>query len=766
MGLTVTSVIPKLPPPDARTTNQLPPNIGQRTKPNRNDPWEAQIAQELRGRINEWQTADGEWLRNARFELDFLDNHFLAEENGHDKGREMEEIGRSAFCIDMLGPSIDLMVNQARVAKISANFIPIAEGADQATADIRQGLYRNIERVSKAAIARETAYQLAVSVGRGYERVIIEDEPGPTFQKRIGIQRVDNIESIALDPTCLDFNYADAAWGYAFEDIWKQDAEQRHGEDLSEHGGLDLMGIALTDSEREIWFPKDKIRIGEYWRKVWKRREVWRLSDGREMWQSEVPAGAVLADDGQPNVKMKMDYYFEWRLMSGTQTIERRIWPGKYIPIIVFIGREVFRGRRSKIHRGMIRPAIAPSRIYDVMFSRMVDEVGLSPLPHLFAPEGSLSPEQEKKVSEINRHTWAVITYTLKKDDQGQYAPAPQWRNATADIGAIVQACKMAQDNLDRVLNTYAPNRGQAIADQSGKAIREIKDSGDLAHANLPDNYNRSIIHEATVVNDLMDFVYTNRQAITITHPDEKTARVIINGEYQDEKSGKIKQHLFGAGKYGVTITAGQSYPNQQRQTAAMLMDLTKNFAGPMQKVLYLLGDDLGIPNWAKYKQVLAPPGVKEGDDGPSPQQLALQIQQMDETAQQAHAIIVKLIARVNELGDKNITERMKIASNERIAAARDRTDIVVGDMKATHEANLELLIAQLEAALSELEHGQSMEQQAAAAAEAQQGQDDESEPQGAAPAAATVPPAGSPPASPDAGFPIAPPPAAQGAPA
>lgn len=699
MGLTISTITAPPPPP---STPKRSNSFVNATIPERGDPYEQTIAKELRDRFMEWQAADSEWLRNARFELDFLDNHWLQEEDGREKQRDLAAIGRAAFNIDMLSPAIDLMVNQARVSKITANFIPMAKGADQATADIRQGLYRNIERVSKGAIARETAYQFAVSVGRGYERITIEDEPGPTFLKRIGMQRVDNLDSIAIDPTCLDFNYADAAWGYAFNDMWKQEFEETYGEDVD---SLDTTGAELGDQLRELWFPKDKIRVGEYWRKVWKRRTVLRLSDGSECWEDEAPQGYVLMDDGKPNVKKKMDYHFEWRKMTGTQTLEKRLWPGKYVPIVVFIGREVFRGRKGKIHRGMIRPAIDPSRIYDVAFSRMVDEVMLSPLPHLFAPEGSLSENQKKKVNEINRHTWSVITYTVKNDANGAQYPRPEWVSPAPNTAATVQAAEMASQNLDRVLNTYAPNRGQAIADQSGRAIREIKDSGDLAHANLPDNFNRAVIHEGNIVNDLMDHVYTDRQAITITHPDEKTARIIINGEYRDEKTGKTKKHLFGAGLYGVAITAGQQYPNAQREASAKLLELAKIFPGEISKVLYILIDDLNVPNAAKYKQVLAPPGVKEGDDdGPNIPQLTEQITNLTQLNDQAHGIIDKLLKRVDELGDVNVTKRIEIATRKEIAAAGDRTTLAVAQMKMGHEAAMAAFNAKLQWILSALE--------------------------------------------------------------
>lgn len=687
-------------PPPAGPPVETPDSPTGVTRPRRDDPVERDVQQELRRRFLEWQSVESEWLQNARFELDFQDNHWKDQETGRELNKELVEVGRSGFNIDLLTPAIDLVVNQLRINKVTANFIPMGGKANAATADIRQGLYRNIERVSKAAIARETAYQMAVSVGRGYYRILIEDEDGPTFAKRISIQRVDNLNSIAMDPTVLDFNYADAEWGWAYDDLWKNEFVSTYRtEDVPD---LDTIGLGLSEDVRAIWFPKEKVRVGEYFRKKWRSREVWRLADRTECWKEDAPPGSRPTD-----IKTKPDYVIEWRKMTGTQTLEKRIWPGRYIPIVVMIGREVFRGTKPKIHRGMIRPSIDPSRIHDVLFSRMVDEVVLSPLPHMLAATGQLSPEQKGIVNDINRRTWSVVEWDADKvDADGRKLPRPEWVHPSPNTGAVVQAAELASQKLDRVLNTYAPNRGQAIADQSGRAIREIKDSGDVSHAAFPDNANRAILHEATIVNDLMNVVYTDKQAITITQPDEKTMQVLINQEYRDPKTGKIKLHLFSTDaehQYGVTIGVGPSYPSRMAEASQKLLDLAKIFPGEISKVLYLLIGDLGVPNADKYKDVLAPPGVGT-DDGPSQQQLAQHVQQLTQVNEQGHAIIEKLLQKVQQLGDTNFLKRLEIASKEKIAAAGDRTTLMVAELKNGHEAEMAVLNARLEAILAALE--------------------------------------------------------------
>lgn len=669
-------------------------------RPSPNDPEEQKIAKELRDRVTQWQTADAEFLKNADIEQDFLaGNHWRDEANGQDKGQALRDIGRSAFTIDLLSPSVDLVVNQIRINKLTANFIPMGGSATKATAQVRQGLYRNIDRVSNAAIARETAYQMAVSVGRGYERVLIEDEDGPTFLKKITIQRVDNLHSIAIDPTVLDFTYADAGWGYAFDDLWKEEFVETYRVDPDTF--LDINGIGLSDDQRALWFPKDKVRVGEYFRKKWRRREVWRLTDGRECWKEDAPPGSRPTD-----IKSKMDYVLEWRKMTGTQVIEKRIWPGKYVPIVVYIGREVFRGQKPKIHSGMVRPAMAPSQIFDYMESRKVDEVGLAPLPHFMAYTGQLSPEQKRIVNEINRHPWSVVELTAVEDSEGRQLQCAGWVSPSPNTAAVVQAADSAKDNLERVLNTYAPQRGAQVGDSSGKAISAIKDSGDISHAGFPDNFNRALQHEAAIVNELMDFVYTDKQALTITLPDDRTLQVLINQEYEDKKTGQKITHLFGGdAKYGVSAVTGPSYPNRASEALQKLLDLAKIFPNQLASCVDLIVDLLDVPDDEKLIERLRPPNFHDDENGPSMQQVQQSLTESQQQLQQADAIIQHLMEIVKKATDSNQIKMFEILSKLKIAAASDRAGIIEAQVRAGEDTAAQAFLMELKHILSQMEN-------------------------------------------------------------
>ena len=725
----------------------------QVVRPVRGDPKEAKVADELRKRITEWQSADAEFLKNAEIELDFLSGrHWIDNATGQsiDRQQQLWAIGRSAFTIDLLTPSVDLIVNQIRINKTTPVFVPLSNGATVKTAELRQGLYRHIDRQSRGPVARETGYQLAVSVGRGYWKVCIEDEDGPSLGRRIGIKRIDNLHSVALDTTGVEFDYRDAGWGYTFDSLYREEFLETYGKEYDQ-SPLDAIGSMLLDDPtiQAFWFPKDKVTVGEYWRRMWRKREAWRLEDGTDVWADEAPEGATPV-----RTKQKLDDYLEYRKMSGTQVFEKRIWPGKLIPIIVCVGREVFRGQKPKIHSGLVKPGMDPSRINDYMTSRTVDEVALSPLPHMFSAVGQLDEKQKRIVNDINKYPWSNVEYTVITDGAQRAVPPPGWASPSPNTAAVVQAKEVAKDDLQRVLNTYSPQLGRQQGDQSGRAISQIKDSGDVSHAAFPDNYNRACNYEGDVINELMDYVYTDKQIVAIEQLDGSIEHTPINQEFTDKKTGKTVNHIFGQGaKYGIGVTTQPQFANQQKERVSEILALAGNMPAEVAKVLDLLAQDSGIPGWQRYADRWRPPGYTNAEDGPDAQQLQQQVMQLTQVNQQAHGLIQQLIQKVNQLGSEQELKFLQIASKERMAAASNVTQILAAEAKAGTMGAHSVLQAQLQVILKQLDQ----------ALDVQSAQAGLNAPAGPGGAGAPPPPAPPSPPAPQPGGPQAVPPPAGG---
>jgi hypothetical protein len=114
--------------------------------------------------------------------------------------KEREEQGRPCLTINRLPAFIRKIVNSARQDKPQIKVQPVDDYADFETAKIMSGLIKNIEIVSRADIAYDTAIDYAATSGVGYIRVVIDYACDDSFEKDIIIERVDNPQTVYEDP--------------------------------------------------------------------------------------------------------------------------------------------------------------------------------------------------------------------------------------------------------------------------------------------------------------------------------------------------------------------------------------------------------------------------------------------------------------------------------------------------------------------------------------------------------------------------------------
>ena len=108
---------------------------------------------------------------NRREALDDLKFARLAEQWPAEIRKAREEEGRPCLTINRLPAFIRQVVNDARQNKPQIKCHPASSQADVETAEVLNGLIRQIEATSKADVAYDTALESAVTMGFGYFRI-------------------------------------------------------------------------------------------------------------------------------------------------------------------------------------------------------------------------------------------------------------------------------------------------------------------------------------------------------------------------------------------------------------------------------------------------------------------------------------------------------------------------------------------------------------------------------------------------------------------
>src|SRR3990172_9471937 len=250
--------------------------------------------------------------------------------------------GRPMLTINKLLKFVRQLRGESRQNRPRIKVIPVDDKGDVQTAELYNGLIRQIEYLSSAEVAYDTAYMNAVSASVGYFRIIKKYENEFSFTQDIGIQRIMNPFVVKYDPACKEFDLSDAEDCFVEEWLSKKEFERQYP------------GAATVDFDRQGegqqydgWFEKDKVRIAERFYKEYEKIKIALV----EMVAPEglkITATLKLNDESRAIIQKRKGKIIQereteittvkWCKLTGSEVLEKNDWAGKYIPIIPVFG--------------------------------------------------------------------------------------------------------------------------------------------------------------------------------------------------------------------------------------------------------------------------------------------------------------------------------------------------------------------------------------------------------------------------------------------
>src|SRR5690606_22729453 len=148
-----------------------------------------------------------------------------------------------------------------------------AEDGDAETAEIFNGLIRNIEVTSDAKIAYDNAFTWACAGGIGAWEVTTDYEDENGFDKCIRIEMIDDPERVTWDPAARDFFRRDARYCFVSSLIPKALFKKLYP-------GKEVVDFQMATARESKWWYKESVRIAKYWYKETEKRVIYMLNDG------------------------------------------------------------------------------------------------------------------------------------------------------------------------------------------------------------------------------------------------------------------------------------------------------------------------------------------------------------------------------------------------------------------------------------------------------------------------------------------------------
>ena len=570
----------------------------------------------------------------SRNRIDMVDDLRFAALDQWPRDIQIERKDRPMLTLDHIGQSVRKVMGNIRQNMPSIKVDPVDDGADKETADVLEDLTRQIEQSSNARNAYINAAKFQVKMGFGVWRVNTVLNTDDIFEQDIVILPVKNPFTYYFDPDAIMPQKQDGRFMIISETLSKKKFEAQFT-DVEIPLGIPNQGIGETQTR---WYDSDSIRIGEYFFKRKKKKNITKLSNGIVVNTDDITDDDIALYQAQGITPVKdRDVEVEvidWYKLTAFEILEHIEWPSKFFPGIPVYGEED-NIEGETLLRGIVRAAKDPQRMYNYWNSAAAETIALQPkAPFL------VTKDQIKNYKTFwERANTDNLPY-LPYEPDGK-APPPQRLAPPAMQSGLLQQAQISANDIQQATGVFEASTGALPEQRSGRAILALQQEADIGQSLFMDNLAQAIEHCGRVIIDLIPTYYDTQRVIRLRGEDSGTRFVEINKPILTPDGLKIQNDLT-RGKYDIRVGVGPSFRTRRIEAAASMVELARVFPQVLQIAGDLVAKNLdwpGADEMAKRLKKLLPPGIADDEDLTPEQQQSIQQQQEQQSQLQQQAI-------------------------------------------------------------------------------------------------------------------------------
>jgi len=656
------------------------------------------ILSEMRAFKKDCEQADGHNRKEMEDDLRFLEGHGQWDDRIK---AQREADGRPCLTINKLPQYVNQVANDIRQSRPSIKVRPVDSQSDPEKAKLLEGLIRNIEYVSKADQAYDTAGFYAVAGGFGVILVETAYTDDDSFEQDIRIKRVRNPMTVFIDPNSEDADGADMTRALVTSLMPAKTFKKKYPKAAATS--------SVEGSEWADWFTSETVRLAEFWTREQVMRPIALLRDGTVVDADQADKSLIVSTRNAPSWKVT------YRLCTGSEVLETKEWPGKYIPIVPVYGEEI--DINGKVYRrGLIRNAKDVQRMYNYWRTTATEIVALAPkAPMLVTGRQIEGHENEWASSNVSPRPY--LTYN--NDAQ---APLPQRIEPASVPQGVFTEAQVAVDDIKSVMGIYDSSLGARSNETSGRAIMMREKQGDNATFVYPDNVARAIAQVGRIVVDLIPKIYDAARMVRVLGEDGEEEIVQVN---QPGIDGLLNDLTIG--KYDIVVQSGPSYATKRMEAAETMMQ----FVQAQPQLAPLIGDLIaknmdwpGADKIAERLVAMLPPQLqalenKDDQQAQVPPQLQQMIQQGMEQIQQQQAALTEMQAKLDDKNSEHEAKERELAIKEydaetkrlQVTQAGMQPEQVAAIAQQTVMDLLTVMQAEQQEQYQPFEHGPQMDQ-------------------------------------------------------
>lgn len=604
------------------------------------------------------------------------------------------------------------VVNQGRENKASIKIIATGGESSYDSSQIYTALARRIEYASDAQSAYDIARGFQVGGGIGYVRVVTDYSDENGFDQDIFIRPIPDPLAVFMDPMIKQKDGSDAKYAFIYDELDRDDFDARYP-NVTVGGAMD---VEISNG----WLSNNNVRVAEYYEVEEKTEWAFAIegADGtlQFMRESEIDPNVtqlnlMVAEDGTPVQKRKVKKrQIKWYLIAGNQIIDRREWPGRYIPIVRFIGEEVITDGRLD-RKGLVRYMKDAQRMYNYNTSAQVEFGALQTKIPYKAPIEAIEGHENYWAS-ANRENYSVLPYN-SRDENGNEIPAPQREQPPAAAEAFSLGLESASREMMMASGQYEATFGVQSQELSGRALERRKNQGERATFHYLENESTAKRFLGKIIIDLAPKIYDTKRVMRIMAEDGEEQEIVIDPalkapiQQQEDTLENKTATLFnpGVGAYDVVASVGPNFETRRQEAFEAMKEMivgVPELARVIGDLFVSQGDFPSAERIAERMRNWIPPDIR--GDGPSQQEQML-MQQNQELMQMVQQLGTELQSKVameklakQEVDQKtlnHLAERMEAQQRVSLDAWKAETDRIKAILASISPEQLAPLVAQ-----------------------------------------------------------------------
>jgi hypothetical protein len=642
----------------------------------------------IRERVNLMIEADWENRRAAMEDLKFVN----VPGEQWDERLKQKRKRRPCYEFNKLRITCKRIINDMR-ANRPAGKVRGVEDSDKKTAEIYEGLIRNIWNRSDGDTVIDYAAEYQVPAGMGSWRISSKYAYEDAFDQDLCVEPIHNPFALFWDPAAKDLMKRDAMDCALVDRIPKNVYETRWP-----NRKLIDWEPNEWDDEGE-WEDEHTVRVVEYWYKELVDKELWLLQDGKVI-AADSPEAQVPEIRAQVVRKRQSKCYkVKMAIASGEAILEESEWAGSELPFVTVYGEHMVIDGKLRWH-GLVRWARDPQMAYNVSRTAMIETVAMTPQAKFWATPAQAKGHMDKWEQAIAENI-PVMQYNPDPAAPGAPVPTP----GAQVPAALVQLSMLDSEDIKAVTGIFDPSLGNNAPEKSGRAIIARQQQGEIATFNYQDNMAKGIRRTWEILIDLVPKVYDTERELRILGADGAEDYVMVNQVVMDPATGKAtKVNDLAQGRYDVTVTIGPSFTTKRQEAAETYLQLAQASPAVMAVAGDLVFKAIDLPYSEeiadRLKAMLPPPIQQMLTQGkeipPEAQAVMAQAAQAMQLVEQQNALVAQAAQEL--LQEKEGVEKGKAEIETALARLETK--------KAQFDAHVAQQIAKLTQMQSQLQVG------------------------------------------------------------